>query len=589
MRWSVVLAVGALMLLAMAVVAGRVDASGTDQAVANGRIAFVQTISDHRSIWLIDSDGRHPRMILPDAFENARATPSRDGTRLFLKSNRGGDLDVWSVAPDGTSPVNLTNAPGDDFQPDPSPDDRQFVFVSDRSGNWDLWTTGTAGGPARRLTGTRQNESYPAWSPDGRSIAFTRWTDDSHGRIVVRTLTTGRERLLTDASRAVYGVRWAPDSHRLAYTAEKVSDGHTARVVVLDLRTGRRTALPRVGECNYHEYPDWSPNGKRLVLHATSGTGFGLWTIGADGRHPQQLRGQDGRDWPLFDYETVRWTQRGFVFTSGTVGRSVIIETINLDGSQRTAVTSEVTNSGLADMQPAWSPDGSMLAFSRGGEIFLVQPDGTGLQNLSRGNTNDQEPVWSPDGTHIAFAGDAGKPNLVDIFTMRTDGTERANLTRMAGNDAEPDWGRTGEILWSHFPVTEKGTPPGDVWTMHADGTVKHALLTGPVNDEEARISPDGSTIVFLSQRDGHMQLYLMNADGSNLRRLIASDADDREPQWSPDGEYVVFSRVTTKNAAIWVVGADGSNPHPITDVCVTAECVKHMTPTSPSWQPITP
>ncbi|MFZ1880322.1 MAG: hypothetical protein WAU41_09155 [Gaiellaceae bacterium] len=105
------------------------------------------------------------------------------------------------------------------------------------------------------------------------------------------------------------------------------------------------------------------------------------------------------------------------------------------------------------DRSPNWSPDGTVIAFSRLHEphlgptgstryrqdIYVIRPDGTGLQRLTRLTTDNVSPAWSPDGKRIAFASDRGRDDLYDIYVMNADGTKQTRLTRTADSDF-PNW-----------------------------------------------------------------------------------------------------------------------------------------------------
>ena len=129
---------------------------------------------------------------------------------------------------------------------------------------------------------------------------------------------------------------------------------------------------------------------------------------------------------------------------------------MNADGTnQRQLTTPPASDSATygADQEPNWSPDGNWLAFSREHEphmgktgstayrrdIYLIRPDGTGLQRLTRLDGANIEPAWSPDGKRIAFPSDRTRQDLTDIYVMNADGTKQTRLTRTA-DSGSPDW-----------------------------------------------------------------------------------------------------------------------------------------------------
>ncbi len=95
-----------------------------------------------------------------------------------------------------------------------------------------------------------------------------------------------------------------------------------------------------------------------------------------------------------------------------------------------------------------------------------------------------------------------------------------------------------------------------EIYTMKGDGSGATNVSNHPALDDEPDLSPDGSRIVFFSQRDGGAYLYVVNRDGSNLQRLTFDPGGDASPRWSPDGSRIAFSR----GGSLAVMTADGSD-----------------------------
>ena len=90
------------------------------------------------------------------------------------------------------------------------------------------------------------------------------------------------------------------------------------------------------------------------------------------------------------------------------------------------------------------------------------------------------------------------------------------------------------------FVGREKPGSP-EIYVINEDGTELRNLTNDPGNDLSASWSPDGSTILFESDRDGNREIYLMNGDGSGVRNISNSPADDSRPAWSSDGQWIAF------------------------------------------------
>jgi Tol biopolymer transport system component len=275
----------------------------------------------------------------------------------------------------------------------------QIAFISDRDGNWEIYVMNPDGSGQTRLTNSPDEDRLPSWSPDGRYIAFASNRQGDWGIYVLDVEAARRGGGIAEATRLT---KW-PGNDR---------------------------------------DPAWSPDGTRLAFSSPRDDDWEIYLIAVDGRGETQL-----------------------------------------------------TNNRAADWLPAWSPDGKRIAFvsDRDGnwEIYTMNAappaGGTGgseQTNRTNNAADDWVPAWSPDGTHIAFQ--SNRDGNWEIYTMNTDGTEQTNLTNDPSDDWDPAW------------------------------------------------SPDGRRIVFMSERDGNREIYTMNAeDGSQVIRLTHNPAADKSPVWS--------------------------------------------------------
>jgi hypothetical protein len=232
------------------------------------------------------------------------------------------------------------------------------------------------------------------------------------------------------------------------------------------------------------------------------------------------------------------------------------IYVMNANGSGQT----NLTNNGVQDLAPAWSPDGSKIAFGSGvltWEVFVMNADGTGRTNLSNNAAAiDSGPVWSPDGSKIAFNSD--RDGNFSIYVKNADGTGQTRFTNNGAENYVGSWSPDGSKI--AFASTA-GSIDGNfsIYVKNADGTGQHRLTSTAADDYLPAWSPDGSQIAFTSDRDGNDNIYVMNANGTGQTRLTNHSGQDYEPAWSPDGSKIAFTSDRDGNLEIYVMNANGT------------------------------
>ncbi len=222
------------------------------------------------------------------------------------------------------------------------------------------------------------------------------------------------------------------------------------------------------------------------------------------------------------------------------------------------------TTSEAIASDPVWSPDGLRISFRSSdlldiADIYVMDARGGNLANLTNDAARDDAPDWSADGSKILFPSDHdGPPSTFDLYSMDPDGTNVVNLTNDGSLRADPDWSPDGTRI--------AFTSGGDVQIMDSDGSNIVNLTNDAfaANDTDAAWSPDGSKIAFGSDRDGNREIYVMDADGTNVIRLTNEAAADFDPTWSPDGSRIAFASerdgINPAESDIYLMDADGTN-----------------------------
>jgi dipeptidyl aminopeptidase/acylaminoacyl peptidase len=191
------------------------------------------------------------------------------------------------------------------------------------------------------------------------------------------------------------------------------------------------------------------------------------------------------------------------------------------------------------DSEPAWSPDGRRLAFTRlertPGAAIIVR-DERGRERMVAAFGNDsQEAAWSPDGKWIAFtAGAWGRT----IYTIRPDGSDSRVLVpgELWVFPRSPAWSPDGRSLAFSENRRDIVTGLNDIYLIDRDGSNRRKLTE---NGSQPSWSPDGKSIVFVRDAD----LVAIGVDGRDERVLTSTPEREADPAWSPDGRWIAFER----------------------------------------------
>jgi Tol biopolymer transport system component len=197
-------------------------------------------------------------------------------------------------------------------------------------------------------------------------------------------------------------------------------------------------------------------------------------------------------------------------------------------------------------------------------DIWLIRPDGSDELNLTGEFPNGfaEAPVWAPDGRGLAYDAVPSADVSRDIYYIDLASRQLRPLTTLPGFDCYPSYSPDGsQIVY----MSERGGNR-DLFIMDSEGNELLQLTDHPGYDYEPAWSPDGAQIVFTSRRTGNSELFIVNADGSDLRQLTDEAKLDWRPSWSPDGEWIAFETWRNGNADIYMMRPDGSDLTQLTD-----------------------
>ena len=187
------------------------------------------------------------------------------------------------------------------------------------------------------------------------------------------------------------------------------------------------------------------------------------------------------------------------------------------------------------------SPSSNAILFSRDGQIFAINTDGSGLVQLTSGPGRQFYPTRAGQ---IAFYSD--RDGNFEIYVMGTNGTNQTRLTNDPASDTDPAWSRDGSQI--AFATTRSGGT--DIYRMAGNGSGLAPVVNDPAQDRYPSWGPSGQ-IVFASNRDGgDFDLFIVNQDGSGLSQLTTDSVDQIAPSWSPDGSRIAY----VSGGNVWVM-----------------------------------
>src|SRR5580698_5159076 len=357
-------------------------------------------------------------------------------------------------------------------------------------------------------------QADPAVSPDGRQVAF-RYSGASHPGIYT-ALVGGEKPLQLTENEDDTDPAWSPDGRQIAFNRMDANNQKNLYVVPalggLQRHIGTmRSAFFR--DCNTMS---WSPDGKFLVVSEA-----------------------------LENWGRVR------------------LSLLSLSDLTVRPLTSPQNQE--FDCYPAFSPDGSSIAFASGpigavpGDLFVVNVNGGQPSRLTSNNSGGP-PAWTEDGTEIIYSSSAkGVPSLWRI--PASGGTPQR--VAAAGADAYyPSISRTGNQL-AYQALDQWET----IWRLdlkderHAKGPPVR-LLSGRGGSWRPSYSPDGNKIAFESDRMGYSDIWMCDSNGSNCVQLTSLHGTTGTARWSPDGRYIAFESIAQDYYHVGVIELPDGTPH---------------------------
>lgn len=350
------------------------------------------------------------------------------------------------------------------------------------------------------------------------------------------------------------------DGRKIVFQSDR---GTGFDIFTMDIDGTNQVNLTNNGQFNIQ--PSFSPDGGKIAFMSTRDGNNDIFIMNSDGSTPVNLTASSNSanfD-PAFSADGSK-----IVFRSDRDGNNEIY-VMNADGTNQTRLT---FTPNVLEEQPMFSPDGSKITYNTqqdaSSEIWVMNANGSSQTQLTSNAVLERHPSFSPDGTRIAFT--SARDGNNEIYVMNANGSNPTRLTNATGSDYGAMWGLVAPPPSPGIPkvafASQRGGSVWQVYTMNADGSGQTPLTSGVDNNYDPVWSPDGTKIVFTSERDGDPEIFVMKADGSSQTQLTFNNVVDDLPAWSPDGTKIAFSQqISPTSTSIVTMFANGSGQTIIT------------------------
>jgi Tol biopolymer transport system component len=259
-----------------------------------------------------------------------------------------------------------------DMYPGASPDDAQLVFQSNRNGKDQVFVLDMDDGAIRQLTDLPGGAESPVFSPDGKSIVFAAYVGEGNNDVFVMNADGSGIRQLTDGPGYDGHPHWSADGGRVVFNSDRTSPDP-------DASWSER----------WHEIFSVKTDGSDIRQHTRCKAVCTYGSLSPDGKK-------------VLYRKVIR--AAGFNWGLSGIEKNSEIFIADADGGNEV----NLSNNAAFDGWPVWSPDGSQVAFASNrsgpantGQVWLMNPDGSDLRQISFGPWSHAQPAWAFDGRSI--------------------------------------------------------------------------------------------------------------------------------------------------------------------------------------------
>jgi TolB protein len=232
--------------------------------------------------------------------------------------------------------------------------------------------------------------------------------------------------------------------------------------------------------------------------------------------------------------------------------------------------------------QATFAGTNGKIAYSRNGDIFLVDPDGTDRVRLTEGRASDSSPAFSPDGRRVVFSRYRPMLGSQMLFVTSSDGSHPAHriTPSLRGFAIWPTWSPDGRWIAFEDLIEAPRGIGGALYVVRPNGNSLSRITGYWPRSFSPSWSPDSDRLVYASTG-----IHVTSLDGTDPTRLTTGETLEDQPRWSPIGDRILFTRTTPgppgegdRGSAIVSIAPDGTDEHILTDDADFCE--------SPAWSP---
>jgi len=373
----------------------------------------------------------------------------------------------------------------------------------------------------------------------------------------------------------------SPDGNLIAVQA--LSAGFD-QIFLLETNNEHSMRQLTFGDFN-HRAPNWSPDGRRLVMSSDRGGDLSIWELEIDSLKLAQLTFRPGNEYdPAWNYDATR-----LAFVAREAGHSVLYGLI--PGGSPQAI---IRQQGRI-YSPAWRPDNSVITFahqtdgiSRLSMAILSKPPV--VKPVSRNERVFPKRVHWIDRDHLLYTAD-GRIRVRKFGASQADEIPfevSIELKNEKFTPKQPDFDDTGRRpvrgtagVTSGKSGTLVVSALGDLWEITQNGELADQLTNDAYVDNQPVAAQNGSKLAFVSDRSGSLQLWLMNRERNELRVLTSESGAVMHPQWSSDNDSLIYLVAQTPLAERFLLKRISLTTG---ETVTLAEDLRE--PSAPSWNP---